>query len=126
MWLDYVLPAVIGIGLGYLILSKKNVDYSGVRRISLNDFIMNMRKGQLIDIRKKADFETEKIKGARNFSKGYLKGKATKLRHDLPVFIYCDNGHASNRVGRKMAKNGFRNVYILEGGFKAYKESNTK
>ena len=79
-----------------------------------------MRKGQLIDVRKKDEFEQNKIIGARNFSSRQLSGKYSKLRKDLSIYIYCNNGKKSHRAAKKLTKNGYRNIYVLENGFNDY------
>ncbi len=115
-----IIAASVGIILGLIIATVKNVDKSAINVINKTDFKNNMRKGQLIDIRKKEEFENSKIKGARNFSPKLVTGKNSKLRHDQSVYLYCNNGKKSYRVAKKMTKNGYRNIYVLENGFENY------
>ncbi len=115
-----IIAIVLGVGIGLLITARKNVDHSTIHTISKDDFKNNMRKGQLIDIRKKDDYKLNKIKGARNFTVGQVSGKHSKLRKDQSIYIYCNNGKKSYRTAKKMSKNGFKNIYILEKGFNDY------
>ena len=115
-----LLAAGLGIFIGWLLIRNKNVDTSKIRVISKKDFKANMRKGQLIDIRKKEDFEQGKIKGARNFKVRNITGKYAKIRKDQGVYLYCKNGMKSKRVAKKLVKDGVNDVYILEGGFDKY------
>lgn len=101
----------------------KNSDYSNVFTINLKDFISNMRKGQLIDVRKKIEDKDDKIKGSRHFAPRKIKSKNVNLRKDLSVYLYCENGKLSKRVARKLSKNGFSNIYILSNGYENYKEN---
>ena len=115
-----VIAITVGVVLGLVIVSKKNVDKSAVHVINKKDFVANMRKGQLVDVRKKDEFEQNKINGSRNFKPGQITGKNSKLRRDQSVYLYCNNGKKSKRVAKKMTKQGFRNLYVLENGFENY------
>lgn len=116
-WIQIIVAIAAGLLLGWLLTRNKNVDYSKIHTINEKDFRNNMRKGQLIDIRKKEAYEEGKIKGARNFQAKELTHKYTKVRKDLSVYLYCTNGRKSKRVAKKLVKNNFSDVYILEGGY---------
>jgi len=121
MDLAQILIAVFaGLALGWLLMRNSKVDYSKIRVINPTDFKANMRKGQLVDVRKKDQYETDKIKGARNFRASEITGKYSKLRKDQSVYLYCQNGKQSKKVAKKMAKAGFNDIYILDGGFQNY------
>jgi rhodanese-related sulfurtransferase len=122
MWTDYAIAIVLGVAIGLLVMMYKNRDYSNIKKISKKDFINNMRKGQLIDVRSKEEFAKDKINGARNFT---ARGALT-LRKDQSVFLYCANGKKSYRVAKKLSNKGFPNIYVLSKGFKALNsKSNT-
>jgi rhodanese-related sulfurtransferase len=119
-FIDIAIAVVAGLTLGWLIMRNKNVDYSKVHIIQLEAFKKNMRKGQLIDIRKSEQFEADHIKGARSFRPKAITSKYTKLRKDLSVYLYCQNGRKSKRVARKMAKINYSDIYVLDGGYDHY------
>jgi len=115
-----IIAIVVGVVMGMFIVARKNIDHSAIHIINRDDFVNNMRKGQLIDIRKKEEFEQNKIKGSRNFKASQLAGTHSKLRKDQSVYLYCNNGKKSHRTAKKMTKQGYKNIYILEGGFENY------
>lgn len=121
-FISIALAVVAGVLIGLLFMNRQNADYSKIRKLKKDDFVSNMRKGQLIDVRKKELFEADKIKGARHFRKSQLNAKNAKLRLDKSVYIYCKNGKSSFRTAKKMIRDGFQNVYVLDGGFEAYKQ----
>lgn len=122
MWTDYAIAIVLGVAIGLLVMMYKNRDYSNIKKISKKDFINNMRKGQLVDVRSKEEFAKDKIKGARNFN---ARGALT-LRKDQSVFLYCSNGKKSYRVAKKLSNKDFTNIYVLAKGFNSKNdESNT-
>lgn len=120
-WTSILIAIVLGLGLGWLMTRNKNNDFTNIHVITKEEFIKNMRRGQLVDMRKADVFETDKIKGARNFKPSVLNSKYSKLRKDLPVYLYCDNGKKSKRTAKKLIKNEYKAVYVLEGGFVNYK-----
>lgn len=117
------ISVVSGLAIGLLVMNFKNRDYSNVFVITLSDFVTNMRKGQLIDVRKKITDEKDKIKGSRHFIPRKATSKNVNLRKDLSVYLYCDNGKLSKRVAKKLSRNGYRNLYVLSGGYENYKEN---
>ena len=118
-----IISIVAGIGIGLVMMYYKNTDYSNVFVLNLKDFTANMRKGQLIDVRKKIIDENDKIKGSRHFTPSKVKSKSVNLRKDLSVYVYCDNGKLSKRVAKKLSRNGFSNIYVLSNGYLNYKEN---
>lgn len=121
-WLSIFLAVGLGLGVGWLMVRANKTDYSKIHVIKKNDFVNNMRKGQLIDIRKKDAYEQDKIKGARNIPVSNMTSKYSKVRKDQSVYLYCDNGRKSKRAARKLSRNGYADIYVLDGGFKAYNE----
>ena len=116
-WWTWVITIAVGITLGLLLNNRKPTNKDAIHIVNEKDFKDNMRKGQLVDVRKKEDYEQGHIKGARNFQKRHLIGKYSKLRRDQSVFLYCNDGKQSFKIARQMSKDDFRNIYVLDGGF---------
>lgn len=126
MWTDYLIPVILGLVIGVLLMMYRNNDYTTIKVINKKDFINNMRKGQLIDLRSPDEFANDKIKGARNYRSRQIAVEKSKLRRDQSVFLYCSNGKKSYRTAKKMTKKGFITIYVLAHGFNSIKdESNT-
>ena len=90
---------------------NKNVNF-----INEEEFTAGMRKGQLIDIRKKDAFDAGHINGARNLPLVQLTRNYNRLRQDQAVYLVCDNGKMCRRASTMLVSNGFENVYSLQGG----------
>lgn len=115
-WYSWVIAIVLGVSLGILLSNRKNSNMNIIHIIDEKDFKDNMRKGQLIDIRSKEDFEMDKIKGAKNISKKHILSKYSKVRKDQAVFLYCNDGKKSTSLAKKMSKDDYKAIYVLEGG----------
>ncbi|MDD3129777.1 MAG: rhodanese-like domain-containing protein [Candidatus Izemoplasmatales bacterium] len=114
---SFILPIVLGISIGLLFALKRNSKNLKVTYLTPEEFRANMRKGQLIDIRIKEEYEKEKINGARNFPKKEALRSLHLLRTDQPVFIYAESDRGLIKsLGRKLLKKGFPVVYVLIGG----------
>ena len=70
----------------------------------------------ILDARPKGEFEISHIKGAkrigfRNIDKSQLEG----IDKDEPIVVYCSIGYRSEKVGERLRRMGFKNVYNLYG-----------
>jgi rhodanese-related sulfurtransferase len=122
-FLDIIIAVVGGIIVGYIVIRFMNIDRSKIHVLSVEDFTSNMRKGQLVDVRKADKYEENKIKGARNFKKRQITGKYSKLRKDQSVYLYCQNGRKSMRIAKAMSRDSYSDIYVLSGGLNSYLET---
>jgi len=119
-WYSWLIAIAVGLGLGFIMRNYRNRDYSNIYKLTKDQFMNNMRKGQLVDVRKKEDFENDKIKGAKNFNKGQMVGKYSKLRKDQSVYLYDKNGRKAVRLAKALSNDGFTTIYVLDGGLQKY------
>jgi len=118
---QWVLPIGVGLLVGVLISSRKKYDYSQIVELGAEEFRLNMRKGQLIDIRKEEEFKVKKINGSRNFPGRSVFQSLHRLRNDQPVFLYDNTGsHQTKSVARKLIKKGYKPIYLLTGGLEGW------
>jgi rhodanese-related sulfurtransferase len=93
----------------------------GLKKMKQEEFRASLRKGQLIDVREPNEYKGGHIVGARNIPVGQLKMRMKELRKDQPILIYCQGSSRSNQAAKLLMKNGYNNIYMLEGGFKNWK-----
>ncbi|MFK7808090.1 MAG: rhodanese-like domain-containing protein [Saprospiraceae bacterium] len=70
----------------------------------------------LLDIREKEEYDVSHIEGAEYM--GYEEYDGNLLRDvpkDTPIVVYCSIGYRSEKVGEKIQKLGYTNVYNLYG-----------
>ncbi|WP_353139823.1 rhodanese-like domain-containing protein [Pseudopedobacter sp.] len=70
-----------------------------------------------LDVREKEEFDISHIRSAKNV--GYIWFDMRRV-YDIPksahIVVYCTIGNRSEKIGSKLVKAGYKNVYNLYGG----------
>ncbi len=77
----------------------------------------------LMDVRSAAGWQSSiaKIEHAHRFEPDKLSKMAQDLPKNKKLVLYCENGETSSPlIAGELEKMGFNNLYILEGGFRAW------
>ena len=114
-WRLLIIAIILGIILGLFIMMRRE-SKKAVVNLSEKEFVENMRKGQLVDLRKKEEVDQGHINGARNIPFVMLTRNPGKLRRDLPIYLYCEKGKVCKRAALVLYGKGYENIYQLEGG----------
>ncbi len=118
-WYTYVMVGII-VFLGTFLV----VSYYQTKKISVKleteEFKLHMRKGQLVDVRTKSEYNTGHINGARNISIQGISREYGKLRKDQAIYLYCATGKRSSRAAIYLRSKGFTDVFELKNGLKAW------
>jgi rhodanese-related sulfurtransferase len=80
------------------------------------DSLKHLKKVYLLDTREKEEFEVSHLKNARNV--GFIwfdMRKVYDIPKDATVVVYCSVGYRSEKIGEKLIKDGYQNVYNLFG-----------
>jgi rhodanese-related sulfurtransferase len=78
----------------------------------------------LIDVRTPGEISQGYIEGADsfiNFNSNDFATKINQLDKNYTYVMYCRSGGRSGKASEYMIKNGFSNVYNLQGGILQYK-----
>lgn len=114
-----ILAAVlIGYGLFYLyiyIIRKKSADF-----IAADDMRKDLRRVQLIDVREQPEFDANHILGARNIPASQFKHRFSEIRRDQKIYLYDETTVSAARAANILRKNGYQEIYILDGGIEAW------
>jgi rhodanese-related sulfurtransferase len=82
---------------------------------------------QLYDVREFFEYKKSRISTAINLpSSGDLELAADTTDKNRCMFFYCSTGYRSKRVALYFYDQGFRNLYSLDGGIKAWKKDGLK
>lgn len=81
---------------------------------------------QLIDVRTPEEFSEGHLINANNidFYESDFLTQMNKLDKNKPVYIYCRSGGRSGKTAVQLKKQGFTEVYDLEGGILEWMENN--
>lgn len=110
-----ILVAVIAWMLLNFFLNKK-----AVTELNQEAFQQGLRKAQVIDLREKADYDYGHVNGARNIPMTMFRQRYQGLRKDQPIYLIDANGIASYRAARTLKKKGYKELYMLKGGYKKW------
>lgn len=75
----------------------------------------------LLDVRQPREYEEDHIPGARLIPLWQLKDSINELNKDKPTLVYCAVGGRSRVAAQLMSGLGFKEVYNLAGGIKAFR-----
>ena len=83
------------------------------------------RQVTVLDVRTPDEFNAGHIAGAKNlnFSDGDFQAEVQQLEKGQPYLVQCRTGRRSAQAGAVMKQLGFKSVYDLAGGIKAWEEA---
>lgn len=118
--MDTIYWILIGIALFVVFLIILTYFQTKKASIKLNEeeFKKVMRKGQLVDVRSKQEFDAGHINGARNVTIQNIMRNLHHLRKDQPIYLYCNTGRRSSRAAVFLRAKGYQDIYELENGLK--------
>ena len=87
-----------------------------IPKITVNE-LLEKKEFILLDVRSKAEFEISHIEDAIWVSeKNWSLIKLKKLLYKQNIIVYCSVGFRSEKLARKLIKQGYSPVYNLYGG----------
>ncbi len=80
-------------------------------------------KALIIDIRTEAEFNAGHIIGSSNIDSGHAYGLPKKVKNaNTEIWVFCRTKHRASYFVGELYKYGYTNVYLAEGGIKAWAE----
>lgn len=76
----------------------------------------------LIDVREQWERDTYSI-GGLHIPMGELMGRIREIPRDKDVVLYCEKGIRTVIAIQRLEASGFRNLFNLSGGMKAWKDA---
>ncbi len=101
---------------------------SRIREVSVEETRRRLEAGEgvrLIDVREDNEWQAGHARGAEHLGKGIIERdiEARVPDKEAELILYCGGGYRSALAADALQKMGYRNVYSMAGGWKAWKES---
>ncbi|HEV8592802.1 MAG TPA: rhodanese-like domain-containing protein [Pyrinomonadaceae bacterium] len=99
---------------------------SRIREVSVADTLTRIVNGaKLIDVREDNEFSSGHAKGAVHIGRGVIERDIVQTFPDksTELILYCGGGYRSALAADNLQKMGFRNVWSMAGGWKAWNEA---
>lgn len=91
------------------------IDFS-VPVIGVQELHANQQEYIILDAREKKEYDVSHIQDARFVGyKKFNKKKVKDIPKDAKIVLYCSVGYRSEKIGEKLRKMGYNNVYNLFG-----------
>ena len=106
---------------------KNAVESSGVKNIGVPEFekLRADKKNVVLDVRTVKEFEAGHVPGAVNidWNGADFEKKVKALDKGKAYLVHCAVGGRSAKASAAMSKLNFKQLYNLEGGFKAWEKA---
>ncbi|MBS3915872.1 MAG: MBL fold metallo-hydrolase [Bacteroidetes bacterium] len=77
----------------------------------------------ILDVRKKSEFESEHIISAENCPLDYINENMAEINAENPYYVHCAGGYRSMIFVSILKARGYQNLINVEGGFSALKKA---
>jgi rhodanese-related sulfurtransferase len=103
---------------------QSKVSVKDIDAVAFQNKIQNA-PGILLDVRTPQEIEKGFIGGAKfqDFLESDFQTQVLKLPKEQPIYVYCWKGGRSADAAEFLMKNGYTEVYNLDGGFDAWKKA---
>ena len=98
-----------------------------IQSITVGEFskILETNKNcQLVDVREIPEFESVHIRGSKLFPLSTFEKNINLIERDKPIYISCGVGKRALKAAEYLESLGYKDLYVLEGGIKAWIEAN--
>ena len=99
-----------------------------IKELTIDDVRRKQEKGErftLIDVREDHEWEIDHVAGASHVGRGILERdiEAKVADRDAEIVLYCGGGYRSALSADNLQKMGYRNVFSMAGGIRAWREA---
>jgi hydroxyacylglutathione hydrolase len=119
---DYCIGFLEG---GFEAWKKANKEIDSIPQISAEELaeLMALKSIDLLDVRKKSEFDSEHIVDAENAPLDFINDSMQHLNKGKTYYVHCGSGYRSMVFISTLKARGFDNFVDVIGGFKAIKDS---
>jgi rhodanese-related sulfurtransferase len=127
--IDNIFPITIALLSGFMLFwttfgnrirGIKEVDCQGAMQL------INHKQAIVLDVREDSEYKSGHVLNAKHIPLGKLGQRLGELEkyRDQPVVVICRSGNRSCTASAQLGKQGFSQVYNLNGGVMAWQKAN--
>lgn len=116
IWL-ILIALVSGGALAWPSLSRSKNTLSTLQATQL----LNKGKILILDVRAADEYKAGHLRQSKNIPLNELPVRMDDLNKSTPVLVVCQTDNRAGRGASQLRRAGFNEVYVLEGGFLAWK-----
>jgi rhodanese-related sulfurtransferase len=124
---NWMLELIMLLSGGMLLWPLVQKRFSGLKEVGTVQAIqlINRQNAVLLDLREDKEFEGGHLPNAVHIPLSALGSRGSELAKltARPIVAYCDRGQRARAAGGALTKLGFAEVFLLTGGFRAWKEA---
>ena len=97
-----------------------------VKEVNVEQTMERIRQGAtLIDVREDNEWDAGHAKGAIHLGRGIIERDIVQAipEKEKELILYCGGGFRSALSADNLQRMGYRNVYSVDGGWKAWKDA---
>lgn len=119
---DYTIGYLKG---GFRAWKEAGKEIDQIRSIDANELasIMEKENVDVVDVRKKSEYQSEHIVDAENAPLDFINDSMTQLDKNKTYYVHCAGGYRSMIFNSILRARGYDNLIDVKGGFKAIKET---
>ena len=123
-WILVLTFVVSGAMLLWPLVSKRMSAARDINTLAATQLI-NAGNPLLLDLREPKEFDGRTLPNAVHVPLSQLGSRASELAKYVsrPVIAFCDRGQRSRGAASVLEKQGFKEIYNLSGGFKAWRDA---
>jgi hydroxyacylglutathione hydrolase len=111
---------------GFETWKKSGLEIDRIESISLEELAKRHAEHpeiELLDVRKKSEFDSEHVNGAINAPLDYINDSMVQMDRNKTYFVHCAGGYRSMVFASILKARGFDKLIDVDGGFSAIKAS---
>lgn len=98
-----------------------------INECTVDDIVAKREKGepfQLVDVREESEYAAGHVKDTIHIGKGVIERDIERLipNKNTEIILYCGGGFRSALAADNVQKMGYRNVYSMDGGWRAWNQ----
>jgi rhodanese-related sulfurtransferase len=102
-------------------ISPKKITWDKVNELFLND---NDNKYLLLDVRQPFEHKEQSIKNSVLIPLLEISQKISMIDKNKTIFVFCRSGKRSSIASRILQTKGYKNLFSVKGGIKAFNKLN--